>query len=83
MVALVGALRGAGDTHFTMLISVSAHWTFIPVLYIMLNVLNLSPVAGWLGLVIMFLIFCSVLVLRYWSGKWKNIRVIESKISSS
>jgi MATE family multidrug resistance protein len=78
MVAIVGALRGAGDTHFTMLISVAAHWTFVPVIYLMLHIWQLSPVAAWLGLVIMFLIFCFVLMIRYRSGKWKNIKVVES-----
>ncbi len=76
MVAVVGALRGAGDTHFTMLISVSAHWSFVPVVYLMLKVWNFSPVHAWLGLVIMFLIFCGVLILRYRSGKWQSIRVV-------
>jgi MATE family multidrug resistance protein len=76
MVAVVGALRGAGDTHFTMLISVTAHWTFVPVVYLMLRVWNLSPVAAWLGLVITFLVFCGVLILRYRSGKWQTIRVV-------
>ena len=79
MVAIVGALRGAGDTHFTMIISVSAHWTFVPVIYLMLNVWNYSPVMGWLGLVIMFLLFCSVLIWRYWSGKWQEIKVVASR----
>jgi MATE family multidrug resistance protein len=83
MVAVVGALRGAGDTHFTMIIAVSAHWTFVPVVYLMLKVWHLSPVAAWLGLVIMFLIFCAVLILRYRSGKWKEIRVIASGNSFS
>jgi len=83
MVAIVGALRGAGDTHFTMIIAVSAHWTFVPVVYLMLNVWQLSPVTAWLGLVIMFLIFCAVLILRYRSGKWKEIRVIASGDSFS
>jgi multidrug resistance protein, MATE family len=78
MVAIVGALRGAGDTHYTMIISVTAHWSFLPVVYLMLKVWNLSPVTAWLGLVIMFLIFCGVLVLRYRSGKWQSIRVVTS-----
>jgi MATE family multidrug resistance protein len=78
MVAIVGALRGAGDTHFTMLISVAAHWTLLPVLYLIMNVLGMSAVSGWLGLIIFFNIFCSVLILRYRSGKWKKIRVVDS-----
>jgi MATE family multidrug resistance protein len=77
MVAVVGALRGAGDTHFTMLISVAAHWILLPVLYLLMNVLGFSAVIGWLGLIIMFNIFCGILILRYRSGKWKSIRILE------
>jgi MATE family multidrug resistance protein len=77
MVAVVGALRGAGDTHFTMFLSVSAHWTMLPVVYIMVKVLNMSAVAGWLGVIVSFLLFCGVLILRYRSGKWQKIKVID------
>jgi MATE family multidrug resistance protein len=78
MVAIVGALRGAGDTHFTMLISVASHWTMLPVVYLMMNVLHMSAVAGWLGLIVCFLLFCGILILRYRSGKWQRIRVVET-----
>jgi MATE family multidrug resistance protein len=81
MVAIVGALRGAGDTHFTMLISVSAHWLLLPILFLLMNVLNLSAVTGWLGIIVFFNIFCGVLILRYRSGKWKRIRVVEEIVS--
>jgi MATE family multidrug resistance protein len=77
MVAIVGALRGAGDTHFTMLISVAAHYTMLPVVYLIMNVLHMSAVAGWLGLIIFFLLFCVVLIMRYRSGKWQRISVIQ------
>lgn len=80
MVAIVGALRGAGDTHFTMLISVCAHWTMLPVVFLILKVFNGSAVAGWLGLIIFFLLFCVFIILRYRSGKWKNIRVVEQPV---
>jgi MATE family multidrug resistance protein len=76
MVALVGALRGAGDTFFTMMASVLAHWLFVPILYISLNVFNLSVEWSWFLLVVFFLSFCSVLYFRFKSGKWKNIKVI-------
>ncbi len=75
-VAVVGALRGAGDTHFTMVVSVAAHWTFVPILYVALNVLHLSAVIGWVLLVCFFLAFCGMFIRRFWSGKWKRIRVI-------
>jgi MATE family multidrug resistance protein len=77
VIALVGALRGAGDTHFTMIVSVIAHWSFIPILYVSLNVLKLSVPFSWFLLILFFLLFSTVLVFRFRSGKWKRIRVIQ------
>ena len=42
MVVFSGALRGAGDTFWTMCISVGLHW-LLPVLFITLKILQLSP----------------------------------------
>jgi MATE family multidrug resistance protein len=78
LVALVGALRGAGDTYFTMIASVSMHWSFIPILYIALDVLKLSVPFSWFLLVLFFLVFCTVLIYRFKSGKWMKLRVIHS-----
>jgi len=61
--------------------SVTFHWTFVPLLAIMFYVLKMSPVAGWLALVILFLVFCFVLFMRYRGGKWRNIRVVEAPVS--
>ncbi len=72
MVALVGALRGAGDTHWTMIASVTFHWTFIPLLWVMFHVFNASAVMGWLALVILFLVFCFALYLRYRERKMEE-----------
>ena len=51
-------------------------------LYLVLHVLDQSAVMGWLLLVMLFLIFCVALVIRYHGGKWKNIRVIETGLQS-
>jgi MATE family multidrug resistance protein len=82
MVAIVGALRGAGDTHFTMMVSVVAHWTLLPILYLLMNVLHLSAVIGWLGLIICFITFCFILIMRFHSKKWQRIRVVERVMTS-
>ncbi len=76
MVAVVGALRGAGDTYFTMIASVMAHWSFVPLLYLGLKVFNLSVALSWFLLVVFFLLFCVALVIRFRQGKWKKISVI-------
>jgi len=76
MISLIGALRGAGDTFWVMIASITYQWMFVPVLYIMLNILKFSPEAAWGGFVSFFLLFCAVLISRYRSGKWKKIKVI-------
>lgn len=76
MSAFVGALRGAGDTHFTMAASVGAHWTFVLTLAVMFKLLHLPPLAGWIGVIVIFLAFGLVLFLRFRSGKWATIRLV-------
>lgn len=77
MVAFVGALRGSGDTIFAMMWSVCAHYSFVVMLWIMFKVLHVPPVTGWLVLVLMFLAACGLLFVRFRSGKWRSIVLVE------
>jgi MATE family multidrug resistance protein len=77
MVAFVGALRGAGDTLFTMIWSVSTHYVFMILLFIMMRVYHVSPVNAWFVVIVMFLFFCYLLYRRFRSGKWAKIRLID------
>ncbi len=77
MVVFSGALRGAGDTFWTMLISVCMHWLLIPLLLISLKTLNLNPLNAWILLICVFMTFSAIFYLRYHKGTWKKIRVIE------
>ena len=77
LVAFVGALRGAGDTLWTMWVSMSIHWMFVPALYLSLFVFKIGPIAAWAILVVLFLLFCVVFYFRFKTGKWKNIKIIE------
>jgi MATE family multidrug resistance protein len=77
LIVFIGALRGAGDTHWAMRISVALHWLMVLVLYVILRVLHLSPEAGWASIVVIFMVFSGVVYLRYHSGAWRKIRVVE------
>lgn len=77
IVAYIGALRGAGDTFWAMVLSVAMHWALVPVLYVMLNILNYSVHAAWLTLIAVFYLFSLLILRRYYSGKWKQIHVID------
>jgi MATE family multidrug resistance protein len=71
-----GALRGAGDTLWTMIISVSIHWVLIVVTYLMLKVLHCTAMQSWFAVICVFSLFGVSFFLRYRSGKWKQIEVI-------
>lgn len=76
MVAMIGTLRGAGDTFYTMVLSVSANWAFLPLVYLTLYLLNLTVVWAWLAVVVVYMLFVFAIFRRFRSGKWKSIRVI-------
>jgi MATE family multidrug resistance protein len=76
MLVCSGVLRGAGDTFWSMCISVAMHWLLLPVLYVTLKVLHLPPQTAWLAIIFMFLAFSVIFYLRYRSGKWKSLRVV-------
>ncbi len=76
MLAMVGALRGAGDTFWAMVLTVSLHWILIPILYIILHVLHLGPEVAWLTLILTFFIFLGFVAHRYNQGAWKQIKLV-------
>ncbi len=75
-IVFTGALRGAGDTFWAMVITGILHWTLVPVLFVILNVLELSPEAGWISVVTVFISFSGFIIWRYADGKWRSIKVI-------
>ncbi len=76
VVAFCGALRGAGDTFWAMSISVALHWLMVAVIYVMFEVLHTSAQMAWVAMISWFLLFSLVFYLRYRSGKWREIKVI-------
>ncbi len=77
LIVFIGALRGAGDTFWAMVISVSIHWTILIVLYFALNFLHVSAYQGWAILVVIFTAMALLPYGRYRTGAWKNIKVID------
>ena len=73
-----GTLRGAGDTFWTMCLSVGLHWLLFAILVVMLHVLALPAETAWAALVVAFLLFSVLFYRRYRSGKWRTIRMVQS-----
>ena len=77
IVALIGTLRGAGDTFYTMVISVLGNWAFLPLLYVAFYVFGMSVPFGWAIVVFVYLLFCYLIYRRFKTEKWKKLRIIQ------
>ncbi|MEL7451670.1 MAG: MATE family efflux transporter, partial [Pseudomonadota bacterium] len=67
-----GVLRGAGDTRWLMIASVSLHWAMLVAQYFVIRVFELGPRVSWLTFVAMILAIAVVYGVRLWRGRWRD-----------
>ena len=67
-----GVLRGAGDTRWLMIASVSLHWAMLVAQYIIIRVLEWGPRISWLAFVAMLLAIAVVYAMRLRGGLWRD-----------
>lgn len=72
-----GALRGAGDTFWAMMINVCVSWLIVIAMYFCLHVFNVPIKAAWVFTVVIFLLVPVLMYLRFRTGKWKEVHIIE------
>ena len=72
-----GALRGAGDTFWAMVISVGMHWALVAIQLVMLKGFDVPVETAWLGLCLFIMAFSAIFYTRYRSGRWRLIRVVQ------
>ena len=72
-----GILRGAGDTRWLMVASVSLHWAMLVAQFFIIRVFELSPKVSWLAFVAMILAIALVYALRLKSGRWRGPAALE------
>jgi MATE family, multidrug efflux pump len=72
---LTGGLRGAGDTQFPLFASVSGFYGLRLALTILIAHYGGSVVWVWWSLLADYIVRSSLKSLRFWSGRWQNIRV--------
>ncbi|MGI6037629.1 MAG: MATE family efflux transporter [Limnochordia bacterium] len=69
-----GALNGAGDTRFTMVVTVVSSWLiFIPSVYLLTFTLDKGLVGAWIGSIIYLLAMAGLFFWRFHSGRWQRI----------
>ena len=77
-IILSGALKGAGDTRFVMVYSVVMGWMlWIGGEVLLIFVFKVGLVPAWLWLAVFVMVMASGFLLRYRSGVWKKIEMLE------
>ena len=72
-----GVLRGAGDTRWLMVASVSLHWAMLVAQFFIIWVFDLSPKVSWVAFCILVLAIAVIYSLRLRGGRWRDPEVLE------
>ncbi len=76
MFILRGGLRGAGDTRWTLLMTIAGFWGMRVVsAYLLAIKLNLGLYGAWIGMALDMIVRCILAGLRFRAGGWKYARV--------
>lgn len=73
-----GAIRGAGDTRWSMAASVVVHWLLAATALVMIGWLRLSPLLTWTVFVCEVWLLGGIFYWRFRQGRWRTIQVVES-----
>ena len=73
------ALKGAGDTRFVMLLSVSLNWLLMVIPCAVAAYLGLGLYTSWTFLTTFVIVLGICFFLRFRSGVWKSMRVIDMR----
>jgi len=73
-----GVLRGAGDTRWLMVTSVSLHWAMLVAQFFIIRIFEFSPKVSWLAFASMILAIALVYALRLKGGRWRDPKVLEN-----
>ena len=67
-----GALRGAGDTRWIMITSISVHWLMLIVQYFVIVVYSYGPRVSWWVFVAMLITLALLYLWRLLGGAWRH-----------
>jgi MATE family multidrug resistance protein len=76
-IVFVGALRGAGDTRWVMVVSAGLYWIFAAVAVFLIKVVKVEPVTAWLCFISFLILLSLSMFLRFRGGRWTRINLIE------
>jgi MATE family multidrug resistance protein len=73
-----GILQGAGDTRYTMIVTLAIMWgLFIPLTWYLITVRGGDVRTAWLGAAVCYLLQGWLMWRRFRSGRWRDIRIFD------
>ena len=72
-----GILRGAGDTRWLMVASVSLHWAMLVAQFFIIWVFEFSPKVSWIAFAAMIFAIALVYVIRLKSERWRDQDILD------
>lgn len=72
-----GVLRGAGDTRWLMVVSVSLHWAMLVAQFFVIRVFGIGPKVSWVVLVLLILAIAAAYLSRLVGGRWRDPAALE------
>ena len=72
-----GVLRGAGDTRWLMVASVSLHWGMLVAQFFIIRVFEFSPRVSWIAFVFLIISIAATYAWRLRSGHWRDQAALE------
>jgi MATE family multidrug resistance protein len=76
-IIFVSALKGSGDTRFIMLMSLLMASVLAVMSYLAVEVFRFNVYGCWVLIVIWLIVMAAAYFLRFMTGKWRHMRVIE------
>ncbi len=73
-----GVLRGAGDTRWLMVASVTLHWAMLVAQFFIIKVFKFSPRVSWIAMCVLVLSLALVYAMRLKHGRWRDPEVLEA-----
>jgi Na+-driven multidrug efflux pump len=71
-----GAIRGAGDTRWPMVVSILLSWfVFVPSIFLLGGVAGLGVYGAWCGATFYILLLAALMYGRFRRGKWKTMKI--------
>jgi len=83
-IVCAGALRGAGDTRWMMIITFfSAYCIFLPLALYLAFVANYQTYGAWIGATVFIIVLSSVMFWRWHSERWRFINIFSGNVPAA